>query len=169
MEKKTFSNVILKDNDKYNIKREVTINLEKFLKQNADDLPTSFENLEYYNKKEDGHYLNFLNNNNKLWKNENSVINRLHRFLDERYILIDTELAAQRLILICGIIIGIILIVDYFIEKYKKKYKIIEETTFMKRWREILLGTKLLSTITLIYYTVNNILIRTSAIRIDHK
>lgn len=131
---------------------------------NTTVLPTSFQNINYYNKKDQGNPIMFVAKDHPLWNNENSLVNRLERFIDEKYILIDTEVNSQKILLILSIIIGILLILDYYIEQYKKRNNIINDSNFMKIIKDISTTLKLFSALTLGYYNINNILLRTTSL-----
>jgi len=148
-------------------KRESILLFKKILKEDNSNLPTTYENLNYYNSNRDGRPFAFYKNDHPLWNKENSLVNRLKRFVDEKYILIDTELNSQRLILICTIFITLLLIISSFINHYKKNNNIIENTKFMNNIEWLILLFKIISTSGLIYFTINNLLIRTSELYQD--
>lgn len=156
---KTIKELINKSNRN---KRESAILFKNIIDDNLNNLPTTYDNLNYYNSTKDGKPFAFYKNDHPLWNNENSLVNRLKRFVDEKYILIDTELNSQRIILLCTIIITLLLIISTFIDHYKKNNKITENTDFMNNIERLILLFKIVSSASLIYFSINNLLIRTS-------
>lgn len=168
-------NKIIDNNDK----------IEKFIKKNKQYLPTEFDDLkvftEYkqkkFNEQNNDNNINVIPENqiqkeanikwyditksdHPLWINENTLPKRLTRFVDERYILTDTNNSSQQLLVILGIIIIIITIIELFIREYKKdKYNIQETNVTLNR---VLAIIKLISGCIFLYYFIPNIVLRTS-------
>lgn len=151
-------------NTRYNSKRDTIFAYKNFIEINSDILSTSFDDISYYNKIKDGSPLMFYKKEHPLWEDENSLVNRLKRFIDERYILIDTKSNSQQILLVLSIFITILLIIDYFIETYKKRNNIIIDSGFMKFIKQISGLSKMISFTVLVYYSVNNIILRTTSL-----
>jgi len=177
--------------------------LEKYFKQlPVVDLSNvhKYKNNNYYgkySKKIDGAPYGYLfstpllKENHPLWSNENSLANRLNRFIDEKYTLVDSDLSSQKIILICTIIIIILQLVYYFITVYNnrsikefiksnidaqgkldseenitiKKIDLLhltDKSILSKYWEYSIRSIQLLSTSAIVYFSLNNGFMRTT-------
>ena len=154
-----------KEKREYNKKMIEYVQVDNFIMQYKDYLPTKFDHFNIYDSTRDGKWYNFTKKDHPLWVNQNNLTNRFNRFVDERYILTDTTDGSQRIILGLTVLITIILIIQFFMQEYQNdknniKENIVYDTTFiLKKSIQLLKG---LSIIAILYYSIPNLFLRTT-------
>ena len=112
------------------------------------------------NKEIDIKWYDITKSDHPLWINENTLPKRLTRFVDERYILTDTNEYSQKIMVVLGLIIIIITIIELYIREFKNdKYKIKETNIQLKLTLSVL---KIFSSFAFLYYFIPNLILRTS-------
>jgi len=136
------------------------INTEKKNEENIYDNIGIKEIKSNNNKEIDIKWYDITKSDHPLWINENTLPKRLTRFVDERYILTDTNEYSQKIMVVLGLIIIIITIIELYIREFKNdKYKIKETNIQLKLTLSVL---KIFSSFAFLYYFIPNLILRTS-------